>query len=436
MLALTFFAFVFSTVFWLIYAGLFVADKLQGVDLMELGLMDASVYTAFILLPLFFLWSAFGHVNQYIINRNVHGNLSSLMKQIKKSMDYTDLVARILLEAEQEIKDGFILNKFDIFIADMNEVLSEIIRRCSIASSEQIENLWTKVQNGGKWSFGKVIIEVSQNQSDFAQRTVNRARNDVVLAGSLLEFAARYQSLISLLERHDKEHVFLNMVETGVFGKTYSIISPIEEEVKRSRKNASSVQNSDVSLSSYKEDSLSASAPEPENNSADIIVSNLKAERRKTETSPTFVSKLNVFRKKLNDAEKSPNAQAKASEKDPFTIALERSFGATGDSSVTSNQAEPKKETPILSIRPEDRKNADWHEDNQLDIEDFTGHVNNNRKPSNVKEFSETRKTLNSLRKEWENQKVSVIPARQEAVAEETMISPFSNWTDEIIEKR
>lgn len=72
-----------------------------------------------------------------------------------------------MLEAEQEIKDGFILGKFDLFIADMNELIADLLLRCNIASAEQIERLWTKVQNGGKWAFGKVLIEVNQNQPNF-----------------------------------------------------------------------------------------------------------------------------------------------------------------------------------------------------------------------------------------------------------------------------
>ncbi len=430
MLALTFFVSVFSTVIWLIYAALFINDKIQGVPLMNLGLLDASIYLAFLLLPVFFLWIAFGHINQYISNKNVYYNLSSLMKQMKKNMDYTDLVARILLEAEQEIKDGFILNKFDIFIADMNEVLSEIIRRCSLASSEQIENLWTKVQNGGKWSFGKVIIEISQNQTDFAQRTVNRAKNDVVLAGSLLEFSARYQNLINLLERHDREHVFLNMVETGVFGKVFSIIEPIADEVKKAKlaSNNSSSTNSNLiqntaPIANTKEDELKLTPFSHKNSS--------------------FVSKLNVFKKKTKDnAEKKLEPQIEQ-DKDPFTIALERSFGSTisasNDDSLLKNEAVPVEEqleNSFLALNLDNEKIFDWHDDNQLDIEDFTNIDTKNNKSAvknNVAQFSETRKTLNSLRKEFSKTEPSF--SKTKNINEESLITPFSNWTDEIAEK-
>ena len=127
MLALAFFVSVFSTVTWLIYAFLFVSEKLSGIPLNALSLFDASIYAAFMILPVFVLWSIFGYINQYTTNRHLQSNMLSLFKQMKKNMDYTDLVARIMLEAEQEIKDGFILNKFDIFIADMNELLAEIL---------------------------------------------------------------------------------------------------------------------------------------------------------------------------------------------------------------------------------------------------------------------------------------------------------------------
>lgn len=77
---------------------------------------------------------------------------------MKKNLEYTDLIARIMLEAEQNGKDGFILNKFDLFITDMNELLAEIIQRGALAAPERIDSLWAKTRSGAKWAFGKVII--------------------------------------------------------------------------------------------------------------------------------------------------------------------------------------------------------------------------------------------------------------------------------------
>ena len=441
-LALTFFVSVFSTVFWLIYAIMFVSDKLHGVPLNALGLMDASIYAAFIILPVFLLWSIFGYINQYLYNKNMFNNLHTLFKQMKKNMDYTDLVARIMLEAEQEIKDGFILNKFDIFIADMNEILSEIIRRSGIASSEQIENLWAKVQNGGKWSFGKVLIEVSQNQADFQLRIFNKTQKDVVLSGSVLEFAARYQSLASLLEKHDKERVFLNLIETGVFGKVFSILAPVADEIKRVRENSGNLKPKAPVFS--REENKTVSFVEPEIMQEDIRTSSI-AESSQLGRSGSIVSKFKIFRKKEDAAEPVKTEPVVfEEEKDPFTVALERSFGAR-DEDKAPQFTEPRlssfseEEIPVPKIKPEDtapliRNEVPMREEEQLDIEDFTGHVQikQSESESKIASFDETQKTLSSLRKEWETMKKPAEPQKdEEEEKEESYSYPFGSWTDE-----
>ena len=184
MLALAFFISVFSTLTWLIFSAAYINDHLGGVAFGALGITDISVYLALILLPILVLWMVFGFINQYLGSRTLSNNMFSLFKQMKKNQDYTDLIARIMLEAEQEIKDGFILGKFDLFIADMNELIADLLLRCNIASAEQIERLWTKVQNGGKWAFGKVLIEVNQNQPNFQMRVFEKSQRDNVIAGT------------------------------------------------------------------------------------------------------------------------------------------------------------------------------------------------------------------------------------------------------------
>lgn len=235
MLALAFFISVFSTLTWLIFSAAYINDHLGGVAFGALGITDISVYLALILLPILVLWMVFGFINQYLGSRTLSNNMFSLFKQMKKNQDYTDLIARIMLEAEQEIKDGFILGKFDLFIADMNELIADLLLRCNIASAEQIERLWTKVQNGGKWAFGKVLIEVNQNQPNFQMRVFEKSQRDNVIAGTVLEWCARYLSLTALLEKHDKERVFIAIIETGVFGKVFSILAPVSDEIRRSR---------------------------------------------------------------------------------------------------------------------------------------------------------------------------------------------------------
>src|SRR5574344_159163 len=142
------------------------------------------------------IWLIFGFINQYVNNKNMNTKQNELLHQLQKNQDYTDLVVRVMLEAEHEIKDGFVINKFDTFIADMNESLSDIIQRCNIASSAQLEQLWLKVQRGEKWALGKAIIEAAKNQSTFNAWMKEKVGRDKVFRGSLLEFCSRYQNLL------------------------------------------------------------------------------------------------------------------------------------------------------------------------------------------------------------------------------------------------
>ena len=448
MLALAFFLSVFSSLFWLIYAGLFVADKLGGIPLTGLSLFDAALYTSFLLLPVFFIWAVFGYVNQYINNRAFGRNIVSLLSHMKKNLDYTDLLARVMLESEQEIKDGFILNKFDIFVADMNEILAEIIKRAGIASSEQIENLWAKVQNGGKWSFGKVLIEVSQTQGEFQLRMFNRAQGDTILSGSILEFVARYQALIALLEKHDKEHVFLNLIETGVFGKVYSIFAPVSEEIKRLKEisalkaKPSFIDNESLEKSLPKEPDTFKALDRKSSESREEVSVESVSEKEVSSSANSFGFISSIFRKKKTDVADDAEAKEEDNKQDPFTLALERSFGT--EDTLTFDK-EPKFDSSPVSSAPKalkDNINEPWHDDEQLDIEDFTGHPNEPKislpEPAKTIDFEETKKTLKSLRREWEKMKkedTSTVSQSSKSAVEESLSYPFGNWVNDVAKK-
>ena len=235
MLAFSFFAAIFSSLLWLIYAVAYVQDNTVGTKLSSLGVVDLSIYVALVILPVLVLWVVFGYINQHINNQKTSKALYQLFLQMRKNQEYTDLVARIMLESEQQIKDGFILSRIDILISDMNELIAEIINRAALASREQIESLWSRVRNGGKWALGKVIIEINQNQPNFQMRIYERSVRDNVIGGTVMEFCARYLAVVKMLEAHDRDKIFLNMIETGVMGKVFSILSPVAEEIRRSR---------------------------------------------------------------------------------------------------------------------------------------------------------------------------------------------------------
>lgn len=433
-LAIAFFISVFSTVTWLIYTFMYISEKLHGISFNSLGLVDLSVYTALVLLPILVLWMVFGYINQYISTNAFNKNLFSLFKQMKKNQDYTDLIARIMLESEQEIKDGFILGKFDLFVADMNELIAEIIHRSSIASPEQIERLWAKVQNGGKWSFGKVIIEVNQNQPRFQARVFEKSQSDVVLAGTILEFCSRYTNLIALLEKHDKERVFLNIIETGVFGKVFSIIAPVADEVRKSR-DVGSIRPAFISESVEKEPQISKREP---------VTSYTPTPRPVYKKEPkveikSIITSINPFKKKHYEPVKS-EPRVEVSE-DPFSMALQRSFGsddtAIDEPHFSSPMFEPINEEPSMpeikiNIEPQiSVENEFFIEKPEPIVEPKIERVVLREEPV---EFSNTQKTLNNLKKEWDEMKKAEDKAFAKPKAkeeEENLSYPFGGWTDE-----
>jgi hypothetical protein len=199
MLFFAFFSAVFSSVVWLIYAVMFANSKLAEAHLIEQEPQTMLILLSVVVLPILVIWMVFGYFSQFLSNRAMNRKQSELLTQLQKNQDYTDLVVRVMLDAEHEIKDGFVLNKFDVFIQDMNETLSEIIQRCNIASSAQLDLLWQRVRRGEKWSLGKAILDASKNQSTFDAWVREKANRDKVFRGSLLEFCSRYQNLLQML---------------------------------------------------------------------------------------------------------------------------------------------------------------------------------------------------------------------------------------------
>ncbi|MBR2299459.1 MAG: hypothetical protein IJ870_02665 [Alphaproteobacteria bacterium] len=231
MLTLLFFATFFSSLVWLIYAGLFVHNRFATVDMSSVDAYTLALYAGLVVIPVWIVWQVFGFINQYFKTKSTDKKLEQLFTQMKKNQDYTDLVVRVMLDAEHEIKDGFVVGKFDVFVADMNEILADIVQRSNAASTVKIGELWTRVKNGERWSIAKTFIENAKAHTDFEGYLKDKAERDKVFRGTLLEFCARYQNLSNLLEKHDRDRVFITILETGVMGRVYAMLAPIALKV-------------------------------------------------------------------------------------------------------------------------------------------------------------------------------------------------------------
>lgn len=352
MLNFAFFCAVFSSFSWFIYAVLYIRSQALDGGLFSQSPDIMLSFLAIALVPVLLIWLVFGFINQYLGNHSSNEKQTELLRQLQKNQDYTDLVVRVMLEAEHEIKDGFVINKFDTFIADMNESLSDIIQRCNIASSAQLEQLWLKVQRGEKWALGKAIIEAAKNQSTFNAWMEEKVGRDKVFRGSLLEFCSRYQNLLQLLEKHDRDRVFLRVIETGVFGKVYSIIAPISEglrtsvEVGKDRQTEPEKDYSSVLKIATMEE---PKAPES------IVNVDKDVEEETTDDLSAYAPKESFF-SRLNPFKKNDDYLAHDTTDDPFFKALHNSFSNDEDISF---EPENKELMPELSVEPqyEEEKN-------------------------------------------------------------------------------
>ncbi len=407
MVAVSFFALIFSSLVWLIYAFRFVAESLGGQSFFSAGSEVVVGALLVLFLPVFVMWVVFGGVNQYLQNRRTEGLFHKLFSQMKKNQDYSDLLARVLIETEQQVKEGFMMGRFDLLIADLNELLSEIIRCCKIASKEQIEHLWQQVRDGGKWTFGKVIIEVNNAQANFQMRVYEKACHDVVLAGTIMEFCARYQSVVGLLEKYDREKIFLNMIETGVMGKVFSIFAPVSDEVRKVREST----NAFVRPRSFGVEAQSAPITVRQETSAPIDA------YREQKTPESLMSKINPFKKK-------PEIEEPVSkERDPFSIALERSFGAVDDPEPQLNTENEVFFDAVPQNEPVLEKEEPHFE---ISLPEETSLTNPEVSMPEV-DMSQTQKQLNNLKEEWNGFKESPRVSDED----ENFAYPFGGWMDE-----
>ncbi len=312
MIAVLFFISVFSALTWVVYMVLYLLSKLDGNDLSSLAVSDVALYVGLIIGPVWAIWQIFSIISQY---KNIYGiekKLLQLFNQMKKNQDYTDLVVRVMLDAEHEIKDGFVVNKFDIFIDDMNEILADIVQRSNAASSLQTEQLWARVKNGERWAIAKRLVESAKNHSDFVKYLTEKSQKDTVFKGTLLEFCYRYQNLCALLEKHDRDRVFINILETGVMGKVYSVLAP-------------AVDNTGIS---YEQEHMVEEKEETIDVSPRILE---MKEPERVEPSVSLWKKINPFKKATPKDRSNPFIVSDNTQDDDFFAALEKSMNTPSE---------------------------------------------------------------------------------------------------------
>ncbi len=203
------------------------------------------------LLPILSVWIIFSIIKHYL-NSNLNAlRINYFLDQTKKNTEAIINITSILSNCVKEMKSSFIIQQSESLISDINETLSEIIKRSNSISSAQMEHLWIRVSGGERWIIAKTFIETHNFLNDFSEHLIEKAQKDPLLKGSILEFYTRYENLHSLLENYDTNKILFNTIEYGALGKVFNILTPVvstlstpsKKESKQSPKTKQPVDN-------------------------------------------------------------------------------------------------------------------------------------------------------------------------------------------------
>ena len=223
MLNLPFFIAAFTSVFWMFYS-----IKQFHLSIFAESTPEQIFQTVFILtFPLAIIWGIVALIKSSNTEREFFRYIYLLADQIKKNTESTANLEKALSDSALDLKGGVTLQEFNTLIADTNEILSDIIKRSNSISSAQLEHLWTRTAGGERWLMAKTFIEINSYQADFTAHLEKKANKDILLKGSILEFVARYKTLLTLLETQDTKKIFYNMIQYGALGKVSEILTPL-----------------------------------------------------------------------------------------------------------------------------------------------------------------------------------------------------------------
>ena len=225
---MSFFIAAFSSILWFLFG-------LKSINLQNMANNPETFYQVIfsIAFPIGLIWGIFALIKSTEEQKDIRLQNLRITEQLNKNAETTNALNCAIIALEKEFKNSFMLQEVDTLIADCNEILSDIIKRSNSISSAQMEHLWNRTAGGERWLIAKTFIETNNFQPGFTDHLINKAQKDPLLKGSILEFEARTRSLYQLLEMHDTQRIFYNMIEFGAMGKVYNIVIPIAEKLKK-----------------------------------------------------------------------------------------------------------------------------------------------------------------------------------------------------------
>ncbi|MBO7555895.1 MAG: hypothetical protein J6T72_00665 [Alphaproteobacteria bacterium] len=358
MLTLSFFTAVFSSILWLIYSFFYLSVQLAGNSFETLNLVDMAISMFVVFTPLFVIWFFWEKFRNFNSQKRLNKQITILSSQISQNQEYTEAIARILLQTSEQQKHSVAMQQINFYISEMNEILVDILQRYELLPEKDIYNTWKTVGLGNRWGFAKAFADLQNNSFVFQNQLQEKAKYQPLLLSSLKEFCARYTRLLNLLTKHDEENILQETVESGAFGRVFVMFSNIinnQGDISSAKQDIYPDSDSSLSATSSYADNENNFTPE---------------ERVKTGFHPV--------KKILKKFHKSPEPELEDKIlPDSLSLALERSFGATHN----DTPAEPKIEAPSNNFSASSQQQDSYTQSSYLS--------NGNR-------------SILSLQKEWE----------------------------------
>ena len=212
---------VAASLLWLGGVLFYVYAKLGVPQLLGLPVPDIAMLAATAFLPVIFLWIVVGLLYNVMTLRK-HGNtINLLLAQTRRSADHAEVMVRTMMETQVQTRSARVLHNADLFINELNDLLSDIVVRLGLIQPAHTEIVWHRVGDGNRWAFCKVLLQNAENSPKFKEDLENQLKRDEILSNAVRTFCYRFEQMFTMLERHDIEHYLTKIFEEGSLGRVY-----------------------------------------------------------------------------------------------------------------------------------------------------------------------------------------------------------------------
>ena len=213
---------VTSSLLWLGGVLFYIYAKIGLPQLLGLPVPDIALLASVAFLPVLFLWVAVGLIyNAMTLHK--HGNtVNLLLAQTRRSADHAEVMARTMMETQVQTRSALVLHNADLFISELNDLLSDIVVRLGLIQPAHTEIVWQRVGDGNRWAFCKILLRNAENSPKFKDDLQNQLKRDEILSNAVRTFCYRFEQMFTMLERHDFEHYLTKIFEEGSLGRVYS----------------------------------------------------------------------------------------------------------------------------------------------------------------------------------------------------------------------